>query len=221
MMLGSPWATLLNGIRLKYWLNHSLAHGPGGSLNSARFLLWNGHVVSWNWTQAFSSVQQGVKLSEESFHCFSCFPHVQILDWDYYIERLGSAIQKIITIPAALQQVSMRASECGKLVKTSSIQQWSLPDLCPPPAGKEPSATCQTPRLATQEIAGEEWCLQAEEDQWAICPWRQATGNGLGPGLIEYWGPELLSKILWYCLYTSKVFFFFFSPKNVPHRMVE
>uniref|UniRef100_A0A1A8EVY7 DNA polymerase epsilon catalytic subunit n=1 Tax=Nothobranchius korthausae TaxID=1143690 RepID=A0A1A8EVY7_9TELE len=28
-----------------------------------------------------------------------------ILDWSYYIERLGSAIQKIITIPAALQQV--------------------------------------------------------------------------------------------------------------------
>lgn len=30
---------------------------------------------------------------------------MQILDWDYYIERLGSTIQKIITIPAALQQV--------------------------------------------------------------------------------------------------------------------
>ncbi|TSU24182.1 DNA polymerase epsilon catalytic subunit A [Bagarius yarrelli] len=29
-----------------------------------------------------------------------------ILDWSYYIERLGSAIQKIITIPAALQQVA-------------------------------------------------------------------------------------------------------------------
>ncbi|CAL8327108.1 unnamed protein product, partial [Arctogadus glacialis] len=28
-----------------------------------------------------------------------------ILDWNYYIERLGSTIQKIITIPAALQQV--------------------------------------------------------------------------------------------------------------------
>lgn len=28
-----------------------------------------------------------------------------ILDWDYYLERLGSTIQKIITIPAALQQV--------------------------------------------------------------------------------------------------------------------
>ncbi|CAH8671442.1 unnamed protein product [Schistosoma rodhaini] len=30
----------------------------------------------------------------------------EILDWSYYIERLSSAIQKIITIPAALQQVS-------------------------------------------------------------------------------------------------------------------
>ncbi|VDK32832.1 unnamed protein product [Taenia asiatica] len=29
-----------------------------------------------------------------------------ILDWDYYLERLGGAIQKIITIPAALQQVA-------------------------------------------------------------------------------------------------------------------
>lgn len=28
------------------------------------------------------------------------------MDWNYYIERLGSAIQKIITIPAALQRVS-------------------------------------------------------------------------------------------------------------------
>ncbi len=28
-----------------------------------------------------------------------------ILDWDYYLERLGSVVQKIITIPAALQHV--------------------------------------------------------------------------------------------------------------------
>lgn len=28
-----------------------------------------------------------------------------ILDWDYYRERLGNAIQKIITIPAAMQGV--------------------------------------------------------------------------------------------------------------------
>lgn len=37
---------------------------------------------------------------------FVCF--FQILDWSYYIERLGSAIQKIITIPAALQQVELK-----------------------------------------------------------------------------------------------------------------
>lgn len=29
-----------------------------------------------------------------------------ILDWDYYIERMGSVIQKLITIPAAMQKVS-------------------------------------------------------------------------------------------------------------------
>lgn len=28
-----------------------------------------------------------------------------ILDWNYYIERLGGTIQKIITIPAAMQGV--------------------------------------------------------------------------------------------------------------------
>jgi len=28
-----------------------------------------------------------------------------ILDWDYYIERLGGVVQKLITIPAAMQQV--------------------------------------------------------------------------------------------------------------------
>lgn len=29
-----------------------------------------------------------------------------ILDWDYYIERLGSVIQKLITIPAAMQKIA-------------------------------------------------------------------------------------------------------------------
>jgi DNA polymerase epsilon subunit 1 len=29
-----------------------------------------------------------------------------ILDWDYYIDRLGSVIQKLITIPAAMQKIS-------------------------------------------------------------------------------------------------------------------
>lgn len=31
-----------------------------------------------------------------------------VLDWDYYIQRLNGAIQKIITIPAALQGVSKK-----------------------------------------------------------------------------------------------------------------
>ncbi len=43
-------------------------------------------------------------------HAGSCgdgVPDVRdIVDWDYYRERLGSAIQKIITIPAALQGVA-------------------------------------------------------------------------------------------------------------------
>lgn len=30
----------------------------------------------------------------------------RVLDWDYYIERLGGCIQKIVTIPAALQGIS-------------------------------------------------------------------------------------------------------------------
>ena len=29
----------------------------------------------------------------------------KVLDWDYYVERLGGTIQKIITIPAALQGI--------------------------------------------------------------------------------------------------------------------
>ena len=40
----------------------------------------------------------------------SSFDIRDILDWQYYIERLNSCIQKIITIPAALQGV------CGKLM---------------------------------------------------------------------------------------------------------
>ena len=44
------------------------------------------------------------RFSDARKFVMSCFV-AQILDWDYYIERLGNAIQKIITIPAALQAV--------------------------------------------------------------------------------------------------------------------
>ena len=40
-----------------------------------------------------------------SLLCYTSFSLLQILDWNYYIERLGSAIQKIVTIPAAMQGV--------------------------------------------------------------------------------------------------------------------
>lgn len=31
--------------------------------------------------------------------------NLQIIDWEYYIERFGATIQKIISIPAALQNI--------------------------------------------------------------------------------------------------------------------
>ncbi|CAH3120153.1 unnamed protein product [Pocillopora meandrina] len=43
----------------------------------------------------------------------SSFDIRDILDWQYYIERLNSCIQKIITIPAALQGVSNPVPRCS------------------------------------------------------------------------------------------------------------
>ncbi|CDS37731.1 dna polymerase epsilon catalytic subunit a [Echinococcus multilocularis] len=62
-----------------------------------------------------------------------------ILDWDYYLERLGGAIQKIITIPAALQQVANpvpRVAHPDWLhkrlhEKTDTCRQLKLTDLFP------------------------------------------------------------------------------------------
>lgn len=86
-----------------------------------------------------------------AFFTAQALPSSQILDWDYYIERLGSTIQKIITIPAALQQVrgSGRVGRRKDLCRGCSVI-WSCS------AGKEPSATGPTPRLASQETPGEE-----------------------------------------------------------------
>lgn len=44
--------------------------------------------------------------SEKRKRKLKVFLIFQILDWDYYTERLSNAIQKIITIPAAMQGVS-------------------------------------------------------------------------------------------------------------------
>lgn len=49
-----------------------------------------------------------------------------LLDWDYYLERLGKCIQKIITIPAAIQKV------WTKKVKSAiaSCLEWSGMEAC-------------------------------------------------------------------------------------------
>lgn len=57
------------------------------------------------------------------------FLHAQILDWDYYIERLGSAIQKIITIPAALQQVRLRTGGNRAQCDLKATETWAWPRL--------------------------------------------------------------------------------------------
>ena len=61
-----------------------------------------------------------------------------IVDWDYYRERLGSAIQKIITIPAAMQHVPNpvpRVKHPDWLHKkvTAQIQDYILSQTPPPP----------------------------------------------------------------------------------------
>ena len=70
----------------------------------------------------------------------------EIVDWSYYRERLGSAIQKIITIPAAMQLVAnpvarvkhpdwlhkqvrggRRAPEAGQAGQTGSLRRMGEP----------------------------------------------------------------------------------------------
>ena len=42
-----------------------------------------------------------------------------ILDWDYYLDRLGNCIRKIITIPAAMQKVRCRVYATVKAASSS------------------------------------------------------------------------------------------------------
>ena len=46
----------------------------------------------------------------------------KVLDWNYYIERLGGTIQKIITIPAALQVSLSRFSSFLRIRDESASQ---------------------------------------------------------------------------------------------------
>jgi len=110
-----------------------------------------------------------------------------ILDWEYYIERLGSAIQKIITIPAALQ-VRHAAAGHDWLAGQSCVQEvcWKrLPKLLiascirrksfaikiscatnpSPPMFAGCSESCaagQAPWMVAQKAGWKERCFQTE-----------------------------------------------------------
>ncbi len=74
-----------------------------------------------------------------------------LIDWDYYLERLSSVIQKVITIPAALQRVRNPVSRVGHPdwlqrrinVKDDRFKQKKMTDLF----AKEPLAEISTNTL--------------------------------------------------------------------------
>jgi DNA polymerase epsilon subunit 1 len=84
-----------------------------------------------------------------------------LLDWDYYLERLGSVIQKLITIPAALQKVRNpvpRVAHPDWLqrrinVKDDKLKQKKMTDLFNK-APLEEITNLQDPRLADMEDFG-------------------------------------------------------------------
>ncbi|KAK5661819.1 hypothetical protein OQA88_9921 [Cercophora sp. LCS_1] len=69
-----------------------------------------------------------------------------LLDWDYYLERLGSVIQKLITIPAALQKVRNPVPRVAHpewlqrriRIKDDKMKQKKLTDLFGPTSKKTP-----------------------------------------------------------------------------------
>ncbi|VDM17454.1 unnamed protein product [Hydatigera taeniaeformis] len=114
-----------------------------------------------------------------------------ILDWDYYLERLGGAIQKIITIPAALQQVANpvprvahpdwlhkrlheKADACRQL-KLTELFTTSTPvntfdtvaDIEDASAGSSrPSVVVSTPRVTKKRILGTTQAPSAPPRHW-------------------------------------------------------
>ena len=83
-----------------------------------------------------------------------------ILDWNYYIERLGAAIQKIITIPAAFQDIPnpvprvLHPGWLGKRVAAanSRYQQKSLDGIFKPRAKGEDSKVRACVRVAGRPV---------------------------------------------------------------------
>jgi DNA polymerase epsilon subunit 1 len=69
---------------------------------------WCGSVVGRVRLGHFVSLRHRARLRDPSLRDFDIRT---ILDWGYYIERLGNTIQKLITIPAAMQKASGGAYE--------------------------------------------------------------------------------------------------------------
>lgn len=96
-----------------------------------------------------------------------------ILDWDYYVERLGSVIQKLITIPAALQRISNpvpRIRHPDWLFRRvanleDKFKQHKLSDMFARQAARAP-ATALLEGLAANETAAPKELVRGH---WTLC----------------------------------------------------
>lgn len=81
-----------------------------------------------------------------------------MIDWDYYAERLNSCIQKIITIPAALQGLENPVPrvkhpdwlEAEKRKKLDSVLQPKINEFFKKKTGTTPKAVRNTPKSASR-----------------------------------------------------------------------
>ena len=84
-----------------------------------------------------------------------------ILDWGYYIERLGAAIQKIITIPAAYQDV---ANPVPRVPHPDWLQKRLLDKIDPLKQKKITTMFKLGPKKGVAEIAAEDAADSMQED---------------------------------------------------------
>jgi DNA polymerase epsilon subunit 1 len=86
-----------------------------------------------------------------------------ILDWDYYLERLGKTIQKIITIPAALQKVPNPVPRVAHPAWLDSkvqqlndpFQQRSIRDMFSVKKSNKTTMSLETSPMDIEDIAGQ------------------------------------------------------------------
>ena len=127
-----------------------------------------------------------------------------ILDWNYYIERIGGAIQKIITIPAALQGLSNPVPRVGhpdwlhkKMLEKNDVFKQrrinemftiqnkpvaALRDIEDTMSDGDSPRTSGVPMVTT--IARKRIRVESQEPDQENSPktWREALGNPPNPG---------------------------------------